>query len=225
MQSASKTVPVPREFIGRARVFRDLALAANEPALDAIKRIYEPLALRARRSPIPRRELLQAAARAWRQEIPAFGMLDRTIDLKRDRLRLVELRIGGGFVRYPGWTESEKGIGIVLINLRCAPGQCEMKSEIICLAGLHALARWMERRVGQSEGVLLSDLMALAVERNQLLKHGDCLDDQSFTCPVPGGAWVGQAVRLQSERTQAYSRVLSVRSFLSPTSTSAVANI
>ena len=182
------TARVPYEFVGRARVFRDRALIANKPTLDAIERIYGILAARARQSPIPRKELLQEAATAWRREIPGFGMLERKIELKRTSLRLVELRVGGGFVHYPEWLEAEKGIGIVLIELCCARRQCEMKSEIICLAGLHALARWMQRSVDQSEGALLSDLAALAYQRERLLKYGDDLDDQSFACHVSGGA-------------------------------------
>ena len=150
------------------RVFRDRALAVNKPTLDAIERIYGILAARARRSPIPRKELLQEAATAWRREIPEFGMLERKIELKRNTLKLVELRVGGGLVHYPGWLEAEKGIGILLIELCCARRQCEMKSEIICLAGLHALARWMQRSVDQSESALLSNLAALACQRNGL---------------------------------------------------------
>jgi len=159
---------VPYEFVGRARVFRDRALAVNKPTLDAVEGIYSILAARARRSPIPRKELLQEAATAWRREIPEFGMLERKIELKRNTLRLVELRVGGGLVHYPGWAEAEQGVGIVLIELRCARRQCEMKSEIICLAGLHALARWMQRSVDQSESALLSNLAALACQRNGL---------------------------------------------------------
>jgi hypothetical protein len=207
---------VPYEFIGRARVFRDHALAVNKPTLDAIERIYGILAARARRSPIPRKDLLQEAATAWRREIPEFGMLNREIELKRNTLRLVELRVGGGHVHYPHWgVEVEKGIGILRIELRCARHLCEMKSDIFCLVGLHALARWMQRRGDQSEGALLGDLAALADQRERLLEHGDNLDDQSFACHVSGGAWVGQVVRLWSERTKSNERVLSVRSFLS----------
>jgi len=206
---------VPYEFIGRARVFRDRALAVNKPTLDAIERIYGQLAARARRSPIPRKDLLQEAATAWRREIPNFGMLNREIELKRNSLRLVELRVSGGYVHYPHWGEEvEKGIGILRIELRCARRLCEMKSDIIGLVGLHALARWMQRRGDQSEGALLGDLAALADQRERLLKHGDNRDDQSFACHVSGGAWVGQVVRLWSERTKANERLLSVRSFL-----------
>jgi hypothetical protein len=205
---------VPFEFVGRARVFCDRALSTNEPTLEAIKRIYGILAARARRSPIPRKELLVEAATAWRREIPDFGKLDRQIEIKRNSLRLVEVRIGGGAVRYPGWVRAEKGIGILLIQLRCAPGQCEMKSEIIGLVGLHALGRWMQRSVDETENALLRDLSALASQREQLLKHGDRLDDQSFVCYASGGAWVGQVVRMRSERTNTDTRVLGVRSFL-----------
>jgi hypothetical protein len=89
-----------------------------------------------------------------------------------------------------------------------------MKSEIIGLVGLHALGRWMQRSVDETENALLRDLSALASQREQLLKHGDRLDDQSFVCYASGGAWVGQVVRMRSERTNTDTRVLSVRSFL-----------
>lgn len=214
MQSEHIRSRVPYEFVGRARVFRDRVLATNEPTLDAIKRIYGILAVRARRSPIPRKELLREATTAWKRNIPDFGRLDRQIDTKRNSLKLVEIRLGGGHVQYPGWLGAEKGIGIVVIDLRCEPGRCELKSKIICLVGLHALGRWMQRSRDQTETNLLSDLAALAQQRDQLLECGDRLDDQSFVCHVSGGAWVGQVVRLRSERTGAESRVLSVRSFL-----------
>jgi hypothetical protein len=117
-------------------------------------------------------------------------------------------------VLYPGWLEAEQGIGIVVIELRFELGRCELKSQIICLVGLHALGRWMQRSRDQTETNLRSDLAALAQQRDQFLKCGDRLDDQSFVCHVAGGAWVGQVARLRSERTGAESRVLSVRSFL-----------
>ena len=214
MQSEHNRSRVPFEFVGRARVFRDRVLATNEPTLEAIKRIYQTLAVRARRSPLPRKELLRAATAAWKRDIPDFGRLDRQIDEKRNTSKLVEIRLGGGYVHYPGWLEAEKGIGIVVINLQCEPGRCELKSQIICLIGLHALGRWMQRTHDQNEINLLRDLAALAHESDQLLKCGDRLDDQSFVCQVLRGAWVGQVVRLRSERTGAESRVLSVRSFL-----------
>ena len=205
---------MPYEFVGRARLFRDHVLATNEPTLDAIKHIYAALAVRARRSPNPRKELLQEATTAWKRNIPDFGRLNRQIYTKGNRLNLVEIRLGGGHLQYPGWLEAEKGIGIVIINLRCEPGRCELKSQIFCLVGLHALGRWMQRSRDQTEANLLNDLAALAQQRDQLLECGDRLDDQSFVSRVPGGNWVGQVVRLRSERTGTKSRVLSVRSFL-----------
>jgi hypothetical protein len=90
----------------------------------ARSRQCEPLTARARRSPIPRPEMLTDAARVWRERVPETGRLHLEIKAEWKRLRIGEVRITAADFRADTWDIGvvEPGIGLIGFVLDVAPG-------------------------------------------------------------------------------------------------------
>lgn len=86
--------PVPAEFLGLGRRFREQIAEADDLAARTMPRVFAPLAKRAERCSTPRPELLQDAVRHWQQAMPDTGLIDSRIELSRRELHIREVRLG-----------------------------------------------------------------------------------------------------------------------------------
>jgi hypothetical protein len=213
------STPVPAEFLGLGRRFIEQIADADDQAVGVVAEIFPPLARRADRSLRPRPELLQGAARMWRQRMPALGLLDSKTQLSRRELHIREVRVGGGTWRHDPHDErrSEAGITIFLVELRVAPAICKLTVEPAAQLPLHALGRWYQRALDNREAALVSDLGRLAAAYGKILETAAATLDPNFFCPVASGRWAGSVMRRFSEVTQRQERVLNVRTFLPET--------
>jgi hypothetical protein len=209
------TTPVPFEFLGLGRRFREQIAEADDLCVGTMVNIFTPLATRADRSRIPRPELLQAAKQQWRQ-MPTIGLLDSQIQLLRRTLHIREVRIGAGTSCDPqNKGDPEPVIVILLVDLHVAPGRCQLMIETAALVSLHALGRWYQRSIDSSEVALNSDLIRLTEACGQILDDHAATGDPNFRCRTAYGQWAGLITRRLSEVTDRQERVLNVRTFLS----------
>lgn len=211
--------PVPREFLGRARQFRDRVLAADAMTTAVLDRVYDPLALRARRNPRPRPELIAAASRTWALEMPDFGRLGvRRVRKLTQTLTISEARLCAGRLRKDGWVEGETdpGLGVTFVKLEVGESLCHLSTEVIATVGLHAVGRWFQRAgADNSEAALVADFGRLAGEYGRILDdHARCPSERRFLVRVPNGAWAGTLARRHSEATGKDERIISVSTFL-----------
>ena len=207
---------VPREFLGLGRRFREQIADADDLAARAMIRVFKPLAARADRSAIPRPEMLQDAARIWRQSMPSMGLLDSNIHRSRRDLHIREVRLGVGTFHGASWDEgaSEPVVAILLVDLLAAPGICRLMVEAAVMFSLHALARWYQRAPDNSEAALLLDLARPAAMYGQIIGTSAMTGNQSFLCAAEGGQWAGSLTQRLSEATGRREPVLNIRTFL-----------
>ena len=206
---------VPSEFIGLSRRFREEIADADDHAVKTMITVFKPLARRAERSTVSRRELLQGAARVWRQKMPSVGLLDSSIQLARQDLHIREVRVGAGTACAP-WNAAadEPVISILLVELRVAKGTCMLMTDTVALLPLHALGRWYQRSLANSNASLLADLAQLAGAYGQILQIHAATGGQRFYWPAASGYWAGSVVQRFSEATGRQEQVLNVRTFL-----------
>ncbi len=182
---------VPAEVMRQARYFRDglkLTSLACSGRMDAI---VAPLLARWRRSPIPRPETLQDAARAWKA-LPGFGRLDTTVDLTKRSLQIRELRASASDFRAQGWSTAEPGLSVLGVVLEVAPHRCVFDILSLATVSLHALARRYQRGFSITDAAIMHDLHILAKAHAEL---GDDAAATEFEVAVPsGGRWVGNLI-------------------------------
>jgi hypothetical protein len=207
---------VPREFLGLGRQFREQIADADDLAARAMIRVFKPLAARADRSAIPRPEMLQDAARIWRQSMPSMGLLDSNIQRSRRELHIREVRLGVGTFHGAAWDDgaSEPVVAILLVDLLVAPGTCRLMVDAAAQFSLHALARWYQRAPDNSEAALLSDLARPAAVYGQIIGTSAMTGNHSFLCAAAGGQWAGSLTQRLSEATGRQEPVLNIRTFL-----------
>jgi hypothetical protein len=210
------STPVPAEFLGLGRRFREQIADADDVAVGVIAQIFTPLGKRADRSPRPRPEMLQDAARLWRQKMPSIGLIDRKMQLSRKELHIREVRLGGGSWQHDPKDErgNEPGVGVLLVELHVAIGICQLMVDSAAMVPLHALGRWYQRSLNNSEAALIADLGRLAADYGSILDRAAAVGDPSFFCPTPNGRWAGAIAQRFSNATGRPERVLNVRTFL-----------
>jgi hypothetical protein len=211
------STPVPAEFLGLGRRFREQIADADDRAVGVMARIFTPLAKRAERDLRPRPEMLQDVARQWRQQLPAFGLIDSQTRLSRKELHIREVRVGAGTWCYDPKDEqsSEAGVAILFVELYVAAGVCQLMVDTAAQLPLHALGRWYQRTLDNSEAALISDLGRLAAAYGRILDETAATRDPNFFCPAASGRWAGSVTHRFSEATQRQERILNVRTFLS----------
>ncbi len=207
--------PVPFEFVGLGRCFRDRIADADNHAVKTMISVFTPLARRAERSAVSRPELLQDATRLWRQKMPSFGLLDSNIQLSRRELYIREVRVGAGTACAP-WNAAieEPVVSILLVELHVAKDICLLRTDTVALLPLHALGRWYQRSLLNSDAALLADLAQLAGAYGKILPTDASVDNLKFLWPTTGGQWAGSITERMSEATGREERVLNVRTFL-----------
>jgi hypothetical protein len=207
--------PVPFEFVGLGRRFRDRIVDADDQAVKAMISVFKPLARRAERSAVSRPELLQGAVRFWRQKMPNLGLLDSNIQLSRRDLYIREVRVGAGTACAPWNTAIEEPvISILLVELHVAKDICLLRVDTVALLPLHALGRWYQRSLANNDDALLADLAQLAGAYGKILPIDAAVDNLKFLWPTTGGQWAGSITERLSEATGREEQVLNVRTFL-----------
>jgi hypothetical protein len=190
---------VPNQFLDLARAMRARVMAANEDFSKAAVRVTRPLRERARRSPIPRQQLLIDARRLWGR-VPSFGLLDRSMILERHSLQINELRISASDFRAEGWQANalEPGISIVGVVLNVAEHRFDFDVLSMVSVSQHALARWYQRSIITTDDELWDDLRSLA-QAHAGLASGEV--GAPFGVVVSSGAqWVGHTLEVSDPK-------------------------
>ena len=114
-----------------------------------------------------------------------------------------EARLCAGRLQRRDWGEgvSKPGLTICLMELRVAENICRTMQDLVVLLSLHALGRWFQRSLDNSETALLADLAALGASYGAMLSEHERTLDPRFRVQVAGGAWVGEVNRRYSEAT------------------------
>jgi hypothetical protein len=219
MTAYTMNTRVPFEFLGLGRRFREQMADADDRAVRAMIGVFTPLARRADRSAAPRPESLQDAARFWRHEMPCTGLLDSKIQLSRRDLSIREVRVGAG-TTCATWNAAvdEPVISILLVDLQVTKGICRLMVETAALLPLHALGRWYQRSLDNSDAALLADLAQLAGAYGEILDTHSAAGNRKFLWSAASGVWAGSVTDRLSEATGREERVLDVRTFM-PTGT------
>jgi hypothetical protein len=202
--------PLPAEFLGLGRRFREQIADADDLSVRTIGQLFAPLARRADRCAMPRPEMLQDTVRHWRRAMPGAGLIDSKIELSRRELHIREVRVGAT----RDDVTNEPMIAILLIELDVAPGICRVTAEPAAVLSLHALGRWYQRALDTSVTALLAGLGRLASAYAGILDESGETGHPGFLCSTAGGQWAGSVTRRFSEVTGRREAVLDIRTFL-----------
>jgi hypothetical protein len=179
-------------------------------ATRAIDATTDRMRLRWTRHPIPRREHLVDAARAWRSTLPAAGRLELSIERQPKSLTIAEMRVGASDFRAPWWERGaiEPGVLVQGIRLVVAPKRFDFAILPLACVSLHALARRLQRG-SMAEESLMIELRALG----HAAAAPDLCPGAEVIVPVDddGGRWVGVVAEVMMKSGRHH--VLSLRTF------------
>ena len=146
---------VPAEFRGRARqYFAEVgrAEAASGRLLDAVLAPFRARIARGYKT--FRTDALMDAARRWSRESPEFGRFGMTVTATRRCLTVAEVRAVRQTMRLTGWHAGEPALVIRTLRLDLGDGQCIWGDQPLAIVGFHAVARFFQRSVDDSEAAL-----------------------------------------------------------------------
>jgi hypothetical protein len=170
-------------------MFRDRVGAEDDAIGQAVLQIMAPLTRRRRKSRTFRSADLIDAERQYRQ-LPSAGRLSLKVERDKHGLRIEELRVAAGRVRFCSWAgdASDPDIGVMRIELQATSwGQCYVVGDLVASISLHALGRRFQRGFRTDDESILSELKALA------LCHADIVETLGdFSIAGDGGTWVGE---------------------------------
>jgi hypothetical protein len=206
--SLTRPPPVPAEYLGRARQFRDSVTADGVVAAPRIVKIVADLQRPVSRRCVPTRDDLALAARSWRL-LPPGPRLTLEIHHLRHRLLVTEFRLFSTTLVLDAWQDRglEPGILIVKLTVNCLPLTLAHNAEILATFSLHALARRFERARPNSAAAVHADLTAAIPALGELTG----LD---MEIPGTGGRWLGRPVDTFDHEKRAI-RIGAFRTFLS----------
>jgi hypothetical protein len=197
------------EFVGRARELRR-RLGDSACYRDAVDALVAPIVARWRKYPTrsPHPDILTAAARDWRERVPAAGRLELAIALRRKSLQVRELRAVTGSLKLEAWgpDSSEPGIAVCAIDFLAKAEHVHLDTTILAIASLHAVARRLQRGRDMADAAVMRDMHALAAAA----PGGEAHDE--VVVPASGGRWVG--TRAPVLRHGETILVLAIRTFL-----------
>jgi hypothetical protein len=204
------TRPVPAEFVGRARAFRNRILADDDQVGAAIGAIiaYARNVLRRRHS--YRLEHFQHLERAWRLTIPNTGRLAFAAERGKDSLTIVDTRICASVFHKGTWENhfGEHSLALILYSGRFTSGHLDIESVLVSAVSLHALARRFQRSFDCSDQAVLRDLSLISLNVEGLL------NTSLFRQPAGDGAWHGETVTVRTCEKPAQSIVGATASIL-----------
>ena len=147
--------------------------------------------------------------------MPGVGLVNSKIQMSRRDLHIIEVRVGAG-TACATWNAAtdEPVISILLVELHIAKGICRMMVDTVALLSLHALGRWYQRSLANSDAALLADLARLAGAYGKILHIHAATGNRKFLWPATSGQWAGSITERFSEATGRQEQVLNVRTFL-----------
>jgi hypothetical protein len=189
--------PVPSEFRGLARVFRQRVDRADEHWAKEVEQFGERLNERLHDRLRSRKRALRATAipdliREYRS-IPAPYRF--TLDVAsptKGVLVITDITLGSTEDHATGWSEWEKSVGVLRQSITTAGGCLRMSSTPLASISGHAIARWFERSRSRDEADLFEDLRAIANDVDGSLD----VDTPPETVVVRSGVWLGSVQRV-----------------------------
>ena len=202
--------PVDAAFLGQARAFRDRLKATSATCSRLIDAIAEPAVRRAKRHPIPRREVLVDVARRW-SCMPSLGLLDSStdLDLRKRTLRICQLRVCPSDFRSAAWSVDEAGLSVLGLQLDIGPHRLNFAMPSLVTVSLHALARRYQRGLAVDDAAVFGDLHVLAKAHLRLATGAV---GELFEVEASGGCWRGNVT--DASTSAGTDRILSARTFL-----------
>jgi hypothetical protein len=201
--------PVPPEFAGQARAFRNRILADDDrvaPAIGAIT-TYARDVLRRRHTYRP--EHFKHLERAWRLTIPNTGRLAYATECGKNTLTIADTRICSSTFHKGVWKNDfgEHSLTLIIYSGRFTSGHIDIESVPVSAVSLHALARRFQRSFDSSDQAVLRDLSLLGVNAK------DLLNASPFRQPAGDGAWHGETVTVSTNEKRV-QRILATRTFI-----------
>ena len=162
-------VPVPREFVGKARLLTNRIGKLNNQVLDASREAFAPLRDRAERNPVPRRETMIEAIGLWEERMPQDGRLSINVDLQKKSLHIHELRASGAeYSKDPWHGDHVPAILLLAFHMQATREMTKLHTETRVMLSFHCLGRWYQRSADTSEPVLLCDMLKLVQSYDQI---------------------------------------------------------
>ncbi|MGA3404012.1 MAG: hypothetical protein ABSC95_32795 [Acetobacteraceae bacterium] len=199
---------LPAEHLGRARVFRQAVVAADQRVNAVLPRITAPLRRRLESKPTLRDEQLIDTTRAWQSTISDDFTLDLWTRVRKGEFRIAELRVCASRWRTESWShpDPQPGVSLVWLSLGVKNGALHCTPWPVSHLLLHALGRRFERGAGRERADIVRDLKTLAA----------ALDDGGAEeIPVLDGRWVGDRVAARDAAVGRDLTVFHCRTFLS----------
>ncbi len=167
-------MPVPAEFLGRARLLRDKISVAHQTWLDAAVDLTAPLMPRGNFTPTFTKQSLRVTRARWR-DLPEWGRLGIAAVNGGDELKIAETRLAPFAVTMPEWAnDAELCVAIQLCALEMVlPAHFTTKIRAIAVVGLHGLARRFERGIDRSDKSVLRDLSVFGKSWSEAVRSPD----------------------------------------------------
>jgi len=155
---APRGAPVPVEFLGAARRFRERILAVDALAIDAMEVILAPVRRRLEKKRNLRSAMVIDTAREWREKVPAEFRLSLDVIYREHSVAITEVRISSSRTKHIAWGGTgEPGISIARVELAAGNGRLTVDTRPLASISLHALARRYQRG-GCDEAAISRDL-------------------------------------------------------------------
>jgi hypothetical protein len=210
--SSSAATRVPREYLGAARQFHRELESDAKVVIDAMRRVADPAMKWLKTHPRIRPEMAAATVRAWREEVPASGLLSLETVAQGKTLTIRDLRLSPARHERQEWENLEPIVCVMLTWMTVQRGHFRLDNVLLAAVNLHAIARRLQRGFDNSRPALMADLRALAEAATTVADTRG-----PFHVPVRGGAWGGNAVDMEvpvKNGAVDTHRVLSVRTYL-----------
>jgi hypothetical protein len=140
--------------------------------------------------------------------LPSAGRLALTIERDKTGLRIEELRVAAGKIRFVAWEDggSEVDVGIVRIELQAVSWKpAFVVGDLIASLSLHALGRRYQRGFDTSDAAILAEMRTIALCQPDIVEANG-----AFSIPGNGGSWVGEVGQRDA------MPMLAIRSFVPP---------
>ena len=148
MLDSAASSHVGAEFIGLARVFRNVVQAEDHAVDRALNAIAAPLRERLRHHPKLRPEQPMGALRQWAETVPTVFLIGRPrVACVRTEFAICEHRISSSWLYKDEWNndEQERGLSVCTFVFAVRKGKLTMRWTPVACVSLHALGRWFER--------------------------------------------------------------------------------
>ena len=214
------STPVPREFVGLARAFRNRVAAADARVAAVVPGIVGQLRAHAhgmRNGKLSKLDM-QVALRAWQTGVTDSYMLDARLRTERRRFTVAELRATcDRMTAGAAWNGAEQdAVALSWHAIQLHDRLVDYLIRPVATMTLHALARRFERGDGREDSNVVQDLAPLAAY---------AAADKTAVAPPPtlpvtaevrvsDGRWAGRWVVARDAARRRDFRIFQVQTFL-----------